>query len=123
MDDDGLDGTVVGELLQLRNDLLGREDHAFQIDDGDLVPEPGECFLIMATETQVNQREDGDHKKSKKPAAHQQPNPYARTSFGHNQTSVAPEVRGKRSDCRGETRIAEVRLQKWKASSRFPRSQ
>ena len=32
MDNDGLDRIVVGKLLELLDDLLGRDDHAVQID-------------------------------------------------------------------------------------------
>ncbi len=101
MNDDGLDGIVIGKLLELGDDLLGRENYAIEFNHANLGPEAGKRFFIPAAETQVHQRKHTHHEQRKQPAAHQQPNPNARTPFSHNQTSVAPEVsQGKRSDCR-----------------------
>src|SRR5580704_6516393 len=90
MNNDGLDGVVVGKLLKLGDDLLGRENHAIEFDDSNLGTEAGKRLLILAAETQVHQSKYRRHEQRKQTAAHQEPYPNPRTPFSHNQTSVAP---------------------------------
>src|ERR1700730_7141821 len=95
MDDDGLDGIVIGKLLKLWNDLLGRENYAIEFHHGNPGPKAGKRLFILAAETQENQRKHCDDEQRKQPAAQQKPYPDPRTPFSHNQTSVAPGERSK----------------------------
>src|SRR6267378_7249132 len=104
MNDDGFDGIVLGELLKLWNDLLGRENYAIEFNHGNPGPEAGKRFFILAPKTQVHQRKDSHHEQRKQPAAQQKPYPDPRTPFSHNQTSVAL---GERSEIKGQ--IAEAK--------------
>src|SRR6266403_2529933 len=90
MDDDGLDGVVIGKLLELLDDLLGRENYAIEFNHGNPGPEAGKRFFIPAAKTQEHQREHCDDEQRKQPAAHHKPYPDPRTPFSHDQTSVAP---------------------------------
>src|SRR6266446_1616066 len=96
MDDDGLDGVVIGKLLELLDDLLGRENYAIEFNHGNPGSEAGKRFFILAAKAQEHQREHCDDEQRKHPAAHEKPYPNPRMPFSHNQTSVAPggKVRG-----------------------------
>src|SRR5208283_4562266 len=94
MNDDGLNGIVIGKLFKLGNDLLGRKNHAVKFNHGNLGAETGKRFFIVAAKTQIHQRKHRDHEQHEQPAAHQEPNPNPRTPFSHNQTSVAPDCTG-----------------------------
>ena len=90
MNNDGLDGIVIGKLLELGHDLLGRENYAIEFDHGDLGAEAGKRFFVAAAaKAKVDKSDDGRCKESKQSAAHQKPYPDPRTPFSHNQTSLA----------------------------------
>jgi hypothetical protein len=63
VDDDGLDGIVIGKFLKLRDDLFRRENYAIEIDDSNLGPEAGKRFFIVPAKAQVDQRKDGDYEQ------------------------------------------------------------
>ncbi len=94
MNDDGLDGIVIGKLLELGDDLLGRKNYAIQLNHGDLGAEAGKRFFLRTAKTQIDQRKHGHREQHKQSTAHQQPNPNPRMPFSHNETSVAPGASG-----------------------------
>ncbi len=65
MNDDGLDGIVIGKLFQLGDDLLGRENYAVQFNHRDLGAEARKRFFIPAAETQIDQRKHRHHEQRK----------------------------------------------------------
>ena len=74
MQDDGLDGVVVGEFLELGDHRLGLDDHAFEVDDADLVAEAAEGLVsLSAAQAHVNKRKDGQHEEEKGAAADHDP--------------------------------------------------
>ena len=77
VDDDGLDGVIVGEFLQLLHDDLGRKNHALEIHYSDLVAKAGERGLavIPVVHGDVDQREDGENEEKKRSATNKNPEP------------------------------------------------
>ena len=76
-----LSSAVLPELL---DDVLGSEDHAFQIDDADLVAEAAEAVFLLRADGEVDQREDGDEEEEESSSAEQDPEEHAGTRLiGH----------------------------------------
>ena len=118
MNDDGFNRIVIGKLLELRDDLLGRENYAIEVDDRDLRAEAGKCssssWPPKLRYTSVN---TASHEQRKQPAAHEKPYPNPRTPFSHIQTSVALEIRGESADKRSDCRVSTYsRSEFWRSS-------
>ena len=84
MNDDGLHGIIIGKLLKLGDDLLGRENYAIEFNHRNPGAEAGKRFFIPAAKTEIYQRKHGHHEQRKQPAAHHKPYPNPRTPFSHN---------------------------------------
>src|SRR5664279_1205945 len=77
MNNDGLDGTVVAELAELFDDLLGRCDHAFEVNHGDLVAESAEGIFLLGAHGEIHQRENCEKEQKERTTAKQYPEKYA----------------------------------------------
>src|SRR5271169_2697311 len=103
MDDDGLDGIVIGKLLELGDYLLGRKNYAIEFNDSNLGAEAGKRLIIAGAKTQIDERKHGHDKQHKQATGDQKPHPNPRTSFSHNETSVAPPTTGGLVSLRGSS--------------------
>ena len=63
VDDDRLDGAVIGKLVQLLDDLLGIDDDAFQVDHADLVAKAAEAVFLLRADGEVDQGKDSDEEE------------------------------------------------------------
>src|SRR5262249_38082590 len=63
MDDDRLDGIVVGQLAQLIHSFCGTQDDSVEIDDTDLLPEQACPLAGCAAENQKHQRKHGQNEE------------------------------------------------------------
>ncbi len=78
VNNDRLDGIVVGKALELANHLIGIENHAVQINDADLVSEGVEPSLLSPrVDRNINQSEHGQHKEEKSASSDDNPEPDA----------------------------------------------
>src|SRR5262249_42502071 len=85
VDDDGFDGVVFAELLELRDGGGGIDDDAFEIDDADFVAEAaGERGVLAGMEGQIDEREYGQNEEEESSSTDENPKPDAGTLFvGH----------------------------------------
>src|SRR5450432_1564830 len=93
VNNDRLDGIVVGKTLQLADDFVGIKNHAVEINDADLVSEgvePG--LLLVRVHCNINQSKDGQHKEEESASSNDDPKPDARAVvFRHKcASSLAP---------------------------------
>src|ERR1019366_1551430 len=77
MNNDGLDGAVVAELAELFDGLLGRRDHAFKVNHGNLCAESAEGVFLLGAHGEINQRENREKEQKESAAAKQYPEKYA----------------------------------------------
>ena len=80
--DDGFDGIVVPELLKLRHDDTGIQDHAFHVHNSNLVAKGVERGLFSACmHGEIHQREYRQHEEKKYPSANHNPKHSAGTTI------------------------------------------
>ena len=81
MDDDGLDGIVIVELLELVHHRLRRKDDTVQIDYADAVSKAFKGGgLVAGMHRQIHQREYGQYKEEERSSSDHHPEQRARTS-------------------------------------------
>ena len=90
MEDDGLDGIVVGEPLKLRDHRLGLDDDALDVDHANLIAETAKGFLSLSSaQAQVNQREHRENEEEEGASADHDPQQGAGLSlFRHGEPLV-----------------------------------
>jgi len=69
MNDDGLDGAVVTELAELLDGILGRHDHALEVNHGDLVAKSAEGIFLLGAYGEVHQRKNGEEEQKESTAS------------------------------------------------------
>ena len=77
MNNDGLDGAVIAELAELFDHLLGRQDHAFEVNHGDLVAESAEGIFLLGAHGEIHQRKDGKEEQKECATTQKYPKKYA----------------------------------------------
>src|SRR5205085_8903636 len=78
---DGLDGIVFAKLLEFLRDGLRLNDHAFQIDNADLVAEGELGVLAVTVRSDDQEREYCNDEEKECATAEQQPEPQPRLAF------------------------------------------
>jgi len=74
VEDDGFDGRIVAELLQLPYDRLRREDHTVEIDYANAVAEAAQaCITGAGMQSEVDERKHGQHEEEEGSSSDQDP--------------------------------------------------
>ena len=78
------------ELAQLLDNVLGIEDHAFQIDHTDLVAKAAEAILLLRANREVHQSKNRDQEEKESSSAKQYPKKYSGTRLiGHGRVKCS----------------------------------
>ena len=85
MNNDGFDGIVISESVQLVHNFFRIQDHTLEVHHPNFVPEPVDTRLLTASvQRDIHQREHGQHKEEECASPDQDPQPDTRTCiFSH----------------------------------------
>src|SRR6202034_2765389 len=101
MNNNGLDGRVLGKLLELANHRLRRQNHAVEIDHADAIAEAGHAGVgSTRMQRDVDQREYGQHEEEESSSTDQNPEQCARTSFSHAGSLAPAPLQGRSNAAR-----------------------